>query len=163
MVTPAPGAPPVTPGMPSAPMIKSGEKAPSEPPPFKPYQAILWSGAGSVAIELDVTSDISAALAGYFLATRHYPNVHSLGVWKKNGPNADNVVDPPLLYLALVGLDTECSPTISQLTGAAAAAPPEVGTGEKKTTPGAIPLKTTEQGFEEMAKQLKDAQQRKKP
>lgn len=172
MVTPAPGTPAVTPQMPGVPMIKSGEKSESGEQPFKPYLAVLWSGVGQVMFELDVSSDISAAFAGYFLAMRHYPSIHTVAVWKKKGPTPEEIIDPPVLYLVLVGLDTECSPTISQLTGQAASAPPSSappstaspvdGTGTKKSTPGAIPLKTPEQGFEEMKKQLKTSQQGRK-
>ncbi len=167
MVTPAPGAPAVTPQMPSVPMIKSGEKSESGEQPYKPYLAVLWSGVGQVMFELDVSSDVSAAFAGYFLAMRHYPSIHTVAVWKKKGPTPEEVIDPPVLYLVLVGLDTECSPTISQLTGQAASAPPPTatpvdGTATKKSAPGAIPLKTPEQGFEEMAKQLKTSKQGRK-
>ncbi len=159
MVTPAPGAPQLTPGMAQIPMITSGEKDPSESKPFKPYLAVLWSGVENVMFELDVSSDFSAVMAGYFLATRHYPNVHTVGVWKKKGPNPEDVVDPPLLYLMLAGLDAECSPTITKLTGQTPAAAPGVAPGGQTggSTPGAIPLKTTEQGFEKMYRQAKDA------
>lgn len=157
MVNPAPGAPPITPSMPQVPMVSRGEESPGESKPFKPYLAVLWSGIGNVMFELDVSSDMSAVMAGYFLATRHYPRVHTVGVWKKKGPNPEDVIDPPLLYLMLAGLDTECSPTITKLTSQTPADASGVAPGGLPggSTIGAIPLKTPEQGFDEMAKQAK--------
>ena len=127
-------------------------------PAYKPYLAVLWVGVGNVMFELDVSSEISAAFAGYFLATRHYPRVHTVAVWRRIGPDPKQVQDPPVLYLVLNSLDKECSPAIEKLTGQAPAPPSGVTPGGQAATPGAIPLSTPEQGFEEMAKQVKDAQ-----
>lgn len=175
MVNPAPGAMPATPGMPSVPMVKGGEgpQDASQDPNAKRFMAVFWSGAGQCAFTLDVVDEISAAIGAFFLALRQYPKVHTFAVWRMVGPNPEDVADPPVVYLALAGLEAACSKTFLNLTGsgttpaaAPVATPPVAGAPQPKPPDASamgplplapVPLKSAEQGFGEMTKQMKDA------
>ncbi len=107
-------------------------------PAAEKFMVEFWSGIGSKKLVMAAPNKESAILAAYFVATQHFPDIHTFGVWKKDGEEIRECV----CFVALANILPFCSKELAELTG-------------KKILTPAVPVVTAEAGFEELKKQLK--------
>lgn len=112
------------------------------------YLVELWAGTGSARFSFACSTDLSAAMGAFFLALKHQPEIHTFGVWKKQDERPDAPLESTVCFVAMAQMLAGCAPSIQALTGKQIATP-------------AVPVVTTEAGFEELQKGMKDRQQRK--
>lgn len=112
-----------------------------EDPAAQKFMVEFFSGAGSKRLVMAAPNDISASIAAFFIAFKHFPEIHTFGVWQKTGPGPEDIGECTC-FVAMANILPFCSQELSEITG-------------KKVATPAVPVVTAAAGFEELGKQLK--------
>lgn len=112
-----------------------------EDPQAEKFMVEFFSGIGSKKLIMAAPNAESANLAAFFVALKHFPEIHTFGVWRKTGPNPEDIGDNTC-FVAMANILPFCSQELAELTG-------------KKVITPAVPIVTAQAGFEELGKQLK--------
>jgi hypothetical protein len=112
-----------------------------EDPNAQKFMVEFFSGLGSKRLVMAAPNAESANIAAFFIAFKHFPEIHTFGVWRKTGPGAEDLGDCTC-FVAMANILPFCSQELSELTG-------------KKISTPAVPVVTAMAGFEELGKQLK--------
>jgi hypothetical protein len=112
-----------------------------EDPNAQKFMVEFFSGIGSKRLIMAAPNAESANIAAFFVAFKHFPEVHTFGVWRKTGPGPEDIGDCTC-YVAMANILPFCSQELSELTG-------------KKVASTAVPIITAQAGFQELGKQLK--------
>src|SRR5262245_9324039 len=62
-----------------------------EDPKALKYMVEFFSGAGSKRLVMAAPNSMSASIAAYFIAFKHFPEVHTFGVWEKTGEGPEDL------------------------------------------------------------------------
>jgi hypothetical protein len=112
-----------------------------EDPSALKFMVEFFSGAGSKRLVMAAPNAMSASIAAFFIAFKHFPEIHTFGVWQKTGPGPEDIGECTC-YVAMANILPFCSQELAELTG-------------KKVATPAVPIITAQAGFEELGKQLK--------
>jgi|SRR6185369_725752 hypothetical protein len=112
-----------------------------EDPSAQKFMVEFFSGAGSKRLVMAAPNEISASIAAFFIAFKHFPEIHTFGVWHKTGPGPEDIGECTC-FVAMANILPFCSQELSEITG-------------KKVITPAVPVVTAQAGFEELGKQLK--------
>jgi hypothetical protein len=142
----APAMPPTTVDPSKAPAVQQAgtsrePKNAFEDPAAQKFMVEFFSGAGSKRLVMAAPNDISASIAAFFIAFKHFPEIHTFGVWQKTGPGPEDIGECTC-FVAMANILPFCSQELSEITG-------------KKVVTPAVPVVTAAAGFEELGKQLK--------
>lgn len=110
-------------------------------PNAKKYMVEFFSGAGSKRMVMAAPNAMSASIAAFFVAFKHFPEIHTFGAWLKTGDGPEDIGEC-VCFVAMAGILPFCTQELSELTG-------------KKVATPAVPIITAQAGFEELGKQLK--------
>lgn len=127
--------------------VGQGPKNAFDDPNAEKFVVEFWIGAASRQLIMAAPNKESAMLGAYCVAAR-MPEVHTFGVWRKTGPEVDDVGEC-VCYVPISNMVASCAKVLEAMTG-------------KKTIVPAVPIITAEAGFDTMAKQLKEDQRRRK-
>lgn len=112
-----------------------------EDPNAQKFMVEFFSGIGSKRLVMAAPNAESANIAAFFIAFKHFPEIHTFGVWRKTGPGPEDIGDCTC-FVAMANILPFCSQELSEITG-------------KKISTPAVPIVTAAAGFEELGKQLK--------
>lgn len=112
-----------------------------EDPNAQKFMVEFFSGIGSKKLVMAAPNAESANIAAFFIAFKHFPEIHTFGVWRKSGPGPEEIGECTC-FVAMANILPFCSQELSEITG-------------KKVASPAVPVITTQAGFEELGKQLK--------
>jgi hypothetical protein len=112
-----------------------------EDPNAQKFMVEFFSGIGSKRLVMAAPNAESANIAAFFIAFKHFPEIHTFGVWRKTGPGPEELGDCTC-FVAMANILPFCSQELSEITG-------------KKIATPAVPIVTAGAGFEELGKQLK--------
>lgn len=112
-----------------------------EDPAAQKFMVEFFSGIGSKRLVMAAPNAESANIAAFFIAFKHFPEIHTFGVWRKTGPGPEDIGDCTC-FVAMANILPFCSQELSELTG-------------KKISTPAVPVITAGAGFEELGKQLR--------
>lgn len=110
-------------------------------PNAEKFMVEFFSGLGSKKLIMAAPNAESANLASFFVAIKHFPEIHTFGVWRKTGPGAEDIGECTC-FVAMANILPFCSQELAELTG-------------KKVITPAVPIVTAQAGFEELGKQLR--------
>lgn len=120
---------------------KEQPKSAFEDPAAMKFMVEFFSGAGSKRLVMAAPNAISASIAAFFIAFKHFPEIHTFGVWQKTGPGPEDIGECTC-FVAMANILPFCTQELSEITG-------------KKVAVPAVPVITAQAGFEELGKQLK--------
>lgn len=112
-----------------------------EDPQALKFMVEFFSGAGSKRMVMAAPNEMSASIAAFFIALKHFPEIHTFGVWHKTGDGPEDI-GQCACFVAMANILPFCTQELSELTG-------------KKVATPAVPIITAQAGFEELGKQLK--------
>lgn len=112
-----------------------------EDPNAQKFMVEFFSGIGSKRLVMAAPNAESANMAAFFIALKHFPEIHTFGVWRKTGEGPEDIGDCTC-FVAMANILPFCSQELAEITG-------------KRVSTPAVPVLTTTQGFEELGKQLK--------
>lgn len=112
-----------------------------EDPKALKFMVEFFSGAGSKKMVMAAPNEMSASIAAFFIAFKHFPEIHTFGVWPKTGEGPEDLGECTC-FVAMANILPFCTQELSELTG-------------KKVATPAVPVITANAGFEELGKQLK--------
>jgi len=112
-----------------------------EDPSAQKFMVEFFSGIGSKRLLMAAPNAESANIAAFFIAFKHFPEIHTFGVWRKTGEGPEDIGDCTC-YVAMANILAFCTQELAELTG-------------KKVATPAVPVVTANAGFEELGKQLK--------
>jgi len=112
-----------------------------EDPKALKFMVEFFSGAGSKRLVMAAPNALSAGIAAFFIAFKHFPEIHTFGVWEKTGDGPEDLGECTC-FVAMANILPFCTQELAELTG-------------KKVATPAVPVITAQAGFEELGKQLK--------
>lgn len=112
-----------------------------EDPKALKFMVEFFSGAGSKRMVMAAPNAMSASIAAFFIAFKHFPEIHTFGAWLKTGDGPEDIGEC-VCFVAMANILPFCTQELSELTG-------------KKVATPAVPIITAQAGFEELGKQLK--------
>lgn len=139
-------------GQPGVPAVQqagaaAGPKNALEDPNSEKFIVEFWVGAASRQLIMAAPNKESAMLGAFCVALR-VPEIHTFGVWRKTGAEVEDVGEC-VCYVPISNMVGACAKVLETMSG-------------KKTIVPAVPIITAEAGFDQIAKQLKEDQRRRK-
>jgi hypothetical protein len=109
-------------------------------PNSEKFMVEFWVGPNSKRLLMGAPTTESAILTAYFVAVQNFPKVHTFGIWRKTGPNAEDIGDC-VCFVPLANVLKSCAKELAELTS------PLSGPS--------VPIKPPEASFEEIQKKIR--------